>query len=176
MSTKKFNLVILLIAISFYSCGPKIPPQNAIPMGVIETEGVEITAEDGSFKLTSGEVWTPPYQNSTAGSNFNTDQISVIESYRWAHERGAKKVRVKTPYLDKELYGLLLLSKVFEGCSGPATRSYQISVPRSYVQDALGGRISAVYEYYGPCGPYAQLPAFEGKTWVLWLSDIPFNL
>jgi hypothetical protein len=87
---------------------------------------------------------------------------------------GAKKVRVKVPYQSKELYGVLLLSKIYNGCSSAVTRSYQISIPESYVDKALNGKISVLYEYYTNCG-VMPLATTKGKTWVLWLSDVPFK-
>lgn len=178
MTAKKITPFFLILFIfCFYSCGPRVPVQTTIPVGVIATEGVTITAQDGSFELTQGEMWNPPYQNDATGHNFNKEQTNVLDAYKLAYYyMGAQKVRVKTPYIEKDLFGLLLLAKVPYGCDDPTTRSYQISVPRNYVQDALGGRISVVYEYYGPCGPYYRnVDDFQGKTWVLWLSDIPFS-
>ena len=53
-------------------------------------------------------------------------------------------------------------------CSVPVTRSYQISVPKDYVLQAMNGQVSVLYEYYD-CGRDKNL-----KTWILWLSDVPF--
>ncbi|GEM_PF-3139911 len=49
---------------------------------------------------------------------------------------GAKKVRIKTPYVDKELYGVLLFNKAMDKCKAPVTRSYQLTIPEEYVQQA----------------------------------------
>lgn len=74
-----------------------------------------------------------------------------------------------------DLYGVMEFSKVYKACSSlPATRSYFINIPESYLTDATGGNITAVYEYY-TCKP----PIEDGKTerfttWALWLSDVPF--
>lgn len=85
---------------------------------------------------------------------------------------GARKVRVKVPYQSEELYGVLLLSKVFTDCNTAVTRSYQITIPESYVEQAKNGKISVLYERYSGCG---MVKNKDGKTWVLWLSDIPFR-
>ena len=148
--------------------------KTTVPYGKITTEGVEIVAEDGGFHLKYGERWVPPFQNVTTNEGMHGSNVDMISFHKTAKEKfGAKKVRVKTPYMSKDLHGLLLLSKIYDGCDGAVTRSYQISIPESYVSDALDGKISVVYEYYNaPCGNVGV--SAKPKTWVLWLSDIPF--
>lgn len=176
-----FN-VLLLVMVSFIlnSCASplSIDPYNAyksVPFGKIITDGVEITAENGTFTLRSGEVWTPPYQNLTPGYGINTPSADMVNLYKAALVLGAEKVRVKVPYQSEPLYGVLLLSKVYPQGNSAVTRSYQISIPESYVDAAQNGKISVLYEYYdtGDYDSYGN--PIVPKTWVLWLSDIPFS-
>lgn len=169
------KVLILCMAISLLnSCTSVVPFSQPVPLGTIATKDVTIKAEDGSFEFKTGERWTPPYQN-VINSQFHVKDTDVLNLYNWALEAGAKKVRVKVPSLKEELYGILLLNKVNTGCDFAVTRSYQISIPDSYVQQALNGKISVVYEHYPRCGPIVFEGPFEAKTWTLWLSDIPFR-
>ena len=45
------------------SCGASQVP---VKLGYINTEGVEIRAEDGSFSLQSGDSWAPPFRSNDA--------------------------------------------------------------------------------------------------------------
>jgi hypothetical protein len=84
-----------------------------------------------------------------------------------ALEIGAERVIVTTPYLDKPLFGVLLLSKVSTKATGAGARSYYIQVPESYVREATGGRTSVVYERI-------QTERGEWFNWALWMSDVDF--
>jgi len=192
--TLQFNgFLALMILLIFNSCGSIGSIDKSVPYGKIITEGVEITAEDGSFTLRSNEVWTPPFQNDTEGTGLNSAKTDMVGFYKDALEHGAKKVRVKVPYQTEPLYGVLLLGKVYSGVSLAVTRSYQISIPVSYVEAAQNGKVSVLYEYYdvkkkspskilkyaalGAAGALIKSPDENNpKTWVLWLSDIPFSL
>ncbi|HLV23726.1 MAG TPA: hypothetical protein VKY36_02965 [Moheibacter sp.] len=159
------SLIMCGLAFVLFSCGAKLVPVN---YGNITTQGVVIKAEDGSFVLTSGDTWTPPFQSSMKDPDDHTVLGSKITTrYDFAMELDAKKVKVKTPYMEKELYGVLMLNKAIEGCKSPVTRSYQISIPEEYVQKALNGQVSVLYEYYD-CGKRTA------QSWILWLSDVPF--
>lgn len=154
----------LLLAFMFFSCGSKLIP---IKYGNITTPGVVITADDGSFKLVNGETWTPPFYTIADPSDMEHINNKTTSKYNFALEMHAKKVKVKTPYLDKELYGVLMFNRAIKGCESPATRSYQISIPEQYVIQAQNGQVSVLYEYYD-CGK------LNAKSWILWLSDVPF--
>src|SRR5690606_10203828 len=161
----KFFITGIVFMFLLVSCGVKL---TTVKFGKISTPDVTITAEDGTFVLKSGDNWNPPFY---AMSEYNFLQVQQLEinkdittQYDFAiEELGAKKVRVKTPYSDKELYGVILFNKVAEKCKVPVTRSYQIVVPEDYVQQAMNGQVSVLYEYYDCSG-------FSLKTWVLWLS------
>lgn len=137
-----------------------------VPLGKITTDGVTIRAEDGTFNLKSGDIWTPPFQNNLSSELNSKKDLTNFHSK--AMELGAKKVRVKVPYQSEELYGILYLSQVSDKCSSATTRSYQITIPNNFVIAAKNGRVSVLYEYYS-CGRK------QPKTWILWLSDMPFR-
>lgn len=141
------------------------PYMNPVSEGVVKTEGVTIRSEDGSFSLQSGERFTPPFQfpkyhtgaNPPTSENFN--------------ECTCRKVRVKVPGRDQELYGLLRLSMMFANAHGPGSRSYLIEIPQSYINEARNGNISVVYEKVPLKGS-----EWRWQTgWTLWLSDLPMN-
>ncbi|MBA5628663.1 hypothetical protein [Moheibacter lacus] len=164
---KAFTKLIIggFILTVFFSCGTNFTPIN---YGNITTPGVEITADDGSFYLTSENSWSPPFQSTVSGVDDMEDINNRITSqYDFAMRFNAKKVKVKTPYLNKELFGVLMLNPAIDGCENTATRSYQIAIPEEYVHQALNGQVSVLYEYYD-CGK------LNAKTWILWLSDVPF--
>lgn len=167
--------IFLATVLSLASCSSSAPMTNVnVPFGVIKTEGVTIRDVNNRFVLESGVSWTPPFQNSTHGFGLHKAGASIAQLSDLAITKmGAKRVRVKVPYMEQELYGVLLLSKVYDGCTSAVTRSYQISIPESYVEKALDGRISVLYEYYSDCETLRFYNA-NAKTWVLWLSDIPF--
>ncbi|MFA7687717.1 MAG: hypothetical protein WCY25_07620 [Moheibacter sp.] len=201
---------LILISIFLTSCAtrsvyippaPVVPIYKSVPYGKIVTDGVEITAEDGSFTLLPNEIWTPPFQNETSGYGINKPDADMVNLYKVAlHSMGAKQVRVRVPYQSEPLYGVLLLSKVHPESTAAVTRSYQISIPEGYVAAAQNGKISVLYEYYdmpktngtygisqesvssGLIGFSTMTSPSAGfsietspKTWVLWLSDIPFS-
>lgn len=170
---KSTNFFVTSLLLLLISCG-SIKQKVTVPIGVIKTEGVKISAEDDSFVLESGKIWTSPFQNDTHGYGMHGKNADMVNFFKLAVDKmGAKKVRVKVPYQTKELYGVLLLSKIYDGCSSAVTRSYQISIPKSYVEKALNGKVSVLYEYYTACGVVKDMDPLA-KTWVLWLSDIPF--
>jgi hypothetical protein len=162
-----------------YSVEQTVKPQSIM----IATQGVTIAAEDGSFTLRSGVPAAVPFMNATNGIGIHGENAPIIDLYKeaWAN-KWARKVTVAVPGREKPLYGLLLLSMVFADGVGPATRSYQITIPETYIAAASGGRISVVYEKYNvksenstvdsPWGTTTLVP----KNWVLWLSDMPFDV
>jgi hypothetical protein len=134
--------------------------------GVIQTPGVTITADDGSFVLRSGERFAPPFamESWTCFLDWGGPQL---ELYPQALEGGARPVHVQHPALPEPLYGILQLCVVAED-SGPATRSYQIEIPESYIFETDGGRHSVVYGVAPSALSTTQAP------WVVWLSRDPF--
>lgn len=174
----RFNAIILGLFFSslLVSCGST---KSLISAGKINTPGIVIRAMDNSFVMKSGTVWHPPFINDLGkldqdaiGLGGGGDRIAqnIAKNYKYALNKGAKKVMIKTPYSDKELYGVLMFLPAISGTAcpdSPVKRSYQISVPERYVRTALNGQVSVVYEYY-PC------QGWQLKTWILWMSDVPF--
>lgn len=156
-----------------YSRQDSLAPVVNISQGLIATKGVTIQAANGSFVLESGQSFRPPFQvdgfnlwyTSQGQVNRPTDLTGRAMN---ALEIGAERVIISTPYLDKPLFGVLLLSKVSTAAEGPASRSYYIEVPESYVREATGGRTSYVYERVQIKGGY------EWFSWALWMSDVDF--
>lgn len=167
-----------LIAVLFLSsnCAVTVPAapieMSSVHTGIIASDGVEITAMDDSFTLKANERFTPPFQSSkyfydTSYAPLVQDVYKLTAGEFPGYEY--KKVRVKTPYNDTDLYGVISFSKVLTKCANqPTTRSYRVQVPSGYVKKALNGKVSCVYEYYS-CNGKDKI-----ATWVLWLSDVPF--
>ncbi|MBI3111412.1 MAG: hypothetical protein HYZ01_07560 [Ignavibacteriales bacterium] len=160
-----------------YSRKDALAPVVNISQGLIATKGVTIQAANGSFVLESGQAFRPPFQ--VDGYNLwytSQGQVSrpadLTGRAMNALEIGAERVIVTTPYLDKPLFGVLLLSKVSNKVSskatGPGSRSYYIEIPETYVREATGGRTSYVYERIQLEG------GDEWFNWALWMSDVDF--
>ncbi|MBU0482487.1 MAG: PDZ domain-containing protein [Proteobacteria bacterium] len=85
---------------------------------------------------------------------------------------------VTVPGVEQKLFGVLFLGKAHVNATGPASRSYQIQIPDSYIKAALGGKISVVYEPINfRTNWYTGSNPVDSKThsWILWLSDMPFT-
>jgi len=159
---------ILFFSILLTSCGANVVP---VPQGKILTEGIEIHGIDRDFVLKSGEVWKPPFYTKMedVGDQRRIDK-NIHEEYLFALKHmKAEKVRIKTPYSEKELYGVLALNKVFKGCERySATKTYEISISKESVDQAIKGKTAVLYEKY-PCKGKNYI-----KTWILWIDDVPF--
>lgn len=138
--------------------------------GVITTEGVQIEAQDGSFRYVSGERFTPFGVFDTYGHSLHNKSSTVKERWRLALELGATPVLVSTPYREEPLHGLLLFHRIDRRAGGAVSRSYNIRIPERYVQEATGGRMSVVYEPYSVPGVGDDA---RPMAWTLWLSDLP---
>lgn len=147
-------------------------PTHPMRAGMVETEGVTIRAADGSFTLTAGEQFLPPFQNRCYDVPLATEDRLTDEGHAQALALGARRVDVVVPGRDRPLFGLLLLCDVPDTASGPGSRSYRITVPPEYVDAATGGRISAVFERVTWTRADGSTPWWYG--WVLWLSDAPY--
>ena len=142
----------------------------SIPKGKIESDSVVIIAEDGSFKL-EGE-FKAPFVSDVHYHSYNKKGNKLIHGYQRALDFGAKRVRVKTPYSDKELYGVLVLDKADERGIGAGVKSYKIIIPKAYVEAAQDGKISVVYEYYHlKNDEITDLSDVKKYSWILWISD-----
>ncbi len=141
-----------------------------ISKGVIENRDIVITATDKSFTL-QGE-FDAPFQSNLQYNSLKIPDNDLLQSYKDALYRGAKRVRVKIPGLDHELYGILALEKADQDGIGPGTRSYKIIIPEPYVNAAKNGKISVVYEYYKLKNDgLIDISKIKERSWMLWLSD-----
>jgi hypothetical protein len=157
---------------SSYSRMDYLRPVTNVSQGILAAKGVSIQAADGSFVIEAGQSFRPPFQvdsyNLWAVTQEQSDRPADLAGRALnALEIGAERVIVTTPYLDKPLFGVLLLSKVSTKATGAGARSYYIQVPESYVREATGGRTSVVYERI-------QTERGEWFNWALWMSDVDF--
>lgn len=157
---------------SSYSRQEHLAPVTNVSQGTLATKGVTIQAADGSFTIEAGQSFRPPFQvdahNLWIVAQVQSDRpLDLAGRALNALEIGAERVIVTTPYLDKPLFGVLLLSKVSTKATGAGARSYYIQVPENYVREATGGRTSVVYERI-------QTERGEGFNWALWMSDVDF--
>lgn len=132
-----------------------------VPGAVVATDGVTITAEDNSFRLTAGQPFTPPFSQ---GDNCLLAPAS--DNYGQAIATGARPVVIDLAN-GRRLYGLLSLCGAPVTATDPATRSYRIQVPEDYIAATSGGRVSMVFEPFTSGAPSA-------KAWILWLSETSF--
>lgn len=138
------NTVFYLFGFSFITFMLSSCATTNIPYGKIADQGVTIRAEDNSYTLESGDYWRSPR---VKGSKKVNTTKNILDYYKKALDKGeATRVKVKVPGIDKELYGVLLLNKVGKSVRNPASRSYRISIPEKYIEGALDGRMSVVYE------------------------------
>lgn len=176
-------IYITFFLLLFASCTPKFIFHNKVIQNplTIGTEGVVIEAEDGSFKWEYGKNYDLNGLNFQTHEWFNSNSLNLkTDDFARLNKEKAIKVRVITPNLDKPLYGLLEINSIYKPCLGtsPETRSYYIQVPKTYVEAALGGKVSVVYETYkcrrGYFDKGKSIPKpMNISSWVLWLSDRP---
>lgn len=182
-------VLFLLFVSTLLLAGCSSVPMTAIKSGKLATQGTIIKAEDGSFTIRAGEIFTPPYQNSQfyvqnpeGGYSFAGDvksdfqasrkyifQRSLVGQFDRALEAGAKPVRISTPYYKDELYGLLFFGMGVGVNTDLASRSYMMQIPRKYVEKAINGRVSVVYEQQNTGLKLGKVP-----TWIVWMSDQRF--
>jgi hypothetical protein len=145
------------------------------------TGGIDIVFEDGT-RIQGGQTFTPQFFTSgwkNPGNGFAS---------MYSQSKGRK---VTINYKGTKYYGILEFNNVYKGCNtDPAARSYAINIGESAFSSASGGNISVQYEYYDCSAGYTEeVTSKKGKkklkkkkvgpgkytTWVLWLSDVPFN-
>jgi len=170
MRSKLFLSAIILTSLLFAGCAVQ---NKVITKAQLATPKITITAVDGSFSIKNGEVFKPSFSSKTSDFSLQNKNENVIDLYDVAIEKyGAKKVKVLVGEEDSssEFQGILLFSNVFDDGFGPGSRSYQIKVPDMYIEAARGGKVSVVYE------TYPRKAGKTGKGWVLWISDLPFEM
>jgi hypothetical protein len=150
--------MLALLGCSIGCAGAPRPAFRPVPSGNVATPGIEILAEDGTFRLYTGQMFTPPF---TLGDRCVLDPTADNAGVGLAN--GAKPVIVKLAD-GRQLYGLLALCGAPSSATGPATRSYEIQVPEEYIAATAGGMVSVVFE------PFTQ-STLGAKAWILWLSQ-----
>lgn len=154
---------------------------NVPTQGSLGSEGVVITAEDGSFTLKPGERFRPPFSGCPEvwKSSSMSDRILVAPAH-WSSwlERGAKRVRVSHPSVKEPLYGILAFCPVSEKGPSPVQRAYYVLVPDATVQKTEGGYMEVVFEPYD--FESGVFESWGGATvtvvaWALFLSRTPFE-
>ena len=163
----KYILTLSIALLMFSGCASKIKP---ITHGEIKDSGIVITAEDNSFKLQG--KFKAPFHSDISYNSVNVSGNKMIKGYFRALQYDAKHVRVKVPYKETELYGVLVLDNAQKLAVGPGSQSYKIIIPKPYVDAATGGKISVVYEYYHiEDDSMFDLDEIKKYSWILWLSD-----
>lgn len=165
----KYIFVLLIGLLLFTGCGSTYT--KVIPSGVIENRDIVIKADDGSFEI-SGE-FSSPFVSEVHYHSYNIGGNKLIKGYRRALEFGAKHVRVKVPFSDTELYGVLALDNADVRGIGAGINSYKVIIPEAYIDAAKNGKISVVYEYYHLDNEesFSDLSEVKKYSWILWLSD-----
>ncbi len=160
--------IFLAIFMLFFSgCAASMYTKN-VTSGVLEDDGVTISAQDGSFVI-KGE-FKPPFKSEAHLHTLNANGTKLLKLYRQALQFGAAKVNID--YHGERLYGVLALDDIDTHGYGVGTNSYRIIIPKAYVDAAKGGKISTVYEYYH-IEDYNMSDNSNIKkySWILWFSD-----
>ena len=147
-----------------------------IPVGTLTNPDTRIVASDGTFTITSGQQFTPPFYVDLWGPNFASfADANIIEGFRAARAAGAKDVRVSVPGRSQPLYGVLAFSTVYSAASGPGTRSYLLTIPKDKIDNAYAGNTSVVFEdvAYKQTFSNGAVTNQQFRSWVLWLSATP---
>lgn len=149
---------------------------KSIPVVHLVTPGVRIEARDGSFKLVSGQQAYTPFEMDIWSQNSQPfSDNTILNGFSAAKPLGAKDVAVYIEGRSAPLYGVLILSKVYNAATGPGTRSYRIDIPQDKIDAAYSGVTAVVYEDVA----FQQLWSTGGqqthqfRSWILWLSSTP---
>ena len=163
-------ILSLLIALLLFSGCASTTYTKPIKKGQIKDSNIVIRGSDGSFKI-KGE-FKVPFQSRVHYHSMNKKGKKLIKGYHRALQYNAKHVRIKVPSRDKELYGVLVLDDADARGFGAGVNSYKIIIPQPYVDAAVGGKISVVYEYYHiKDDTMFDIEDIKKYSWILWLSD-----
>ncbi len=160
------------LATALFGCANALT-RKPVEYGVLATPGMEIAAEDGSFRIVSGERFEPPFQGDIWLQNSHpyVDRDTLIGAWRQALQHGARKVVVRARGREP-LHGVLLLNTHVRGATGPSAFNYRIEVPDRYLDAATGGKTAVVYEMTDWINQQGGKNFW--KSWILWISDEPF--
>ena len=163
-------IIVLSIILTIFSGCATTTYTKPIPNGKIDNSEIVITAQDNSFVI-QGE-FKAPFESRVHYHSFNISGQKLIKGYHRALQFDAKHVRVKVPYKEEALYGVLVLDNADNRGIGSGTKSYKIIIPKPYVDAASDGKISVVYEYYHLKNDgLTDLSDVKKYSWILWLSD-----
>ncbi|MEP7322839.1 MAG: hypothetical protein ABI761_13010 [Saprospiraceae bacterium] len=151
---------------------------------IIITILLEGTEKGKKITLHQGEQFNDLFKNKTLTQYEGWVNPSKDFSKAFKNSKGYKVIIDRIHKNGKEtFYGILEFNKIYEKCSGdPSARSYFIRIPDLYLNNARGGNLSVVYEYY-ECAPREGDKTVRDYTtkksrytsWVLWISDITFE-
>ena len=127
------------------SCASRqVIPQEIVYRNVevvtVGTPGVQIEAADSTFAFDSEGAFQTPFVVSSCPENPTTDSLDAVIA------AGGQSVRVTHPDSGEPLYGVLAFCPISEAVTGPASRSYLVQVPSTYVAATSDNRVSVVYE------------------------------
>lgn len=149
---------------------------KSIPVVHLATPGIRIEARDKSFTLTSGQQAYTPFEMDIWSADATPYlPANIVNGFGAAKTAGAKDVLVYVEGRAAPLYGVLVLSKVFNAASGPGTRSYQIAIPQDKIDAAYSGVTAVVYEdvLWKQVWNSGYTVDNRWHSWVLWLSATP---
>jgi len=177
--TRRLATVAMLATLAACSSTPdEITDRSlkSIPVGFVPDETLTIVAADGSFTLKGGEQFSSPFQaNAWSPMSAALNPGQIVEGFDFARKAGARNVKVFVKGRDKPLYGVLLLSQVYNSAEGPGARSYQITIPADKIAAAYGGRTAVAYEdvQYTRRWDNGMTRKNQWRSWALWLSMTP---
>lgn len=112
---------------------------HPLASGSLENVGAVIE-EPGVFRIVGGQSFTTPF---SVGC---TKLDASANGWQAALAAGAHRVAIYLPGHPRIYGGVLALCTIHKTASGPSSRSYQLVIPESKVQDAQDGLISSVAE------------------------------
>lgn len=157
----KINCLLITIALTLLGCAMP-SPFASIKTGVVITPDLTITAEDGSYSLTSGMKFTTPHEGGIGASPSNIRPNYTGQLF----DHDGKNVRLSIG--SELLYGALVFYSANNrvGCDGIAMQSHSIKVTQSAIDEALDGHTAFQYGSY-------VCDNKEVVSWALWFSDKP---
>ncbi len=162
----KFKLFIACIALTLAGCSSHstMTPKYAS----LTNSNVTIEAEDGSWKLQSGQTFTPPFTEAIEDAPL--PKVKTVQKHisLYSHKSYSDYVQEVTVTVGNEkFHGKMLFSNVYEDAgSASAKRRWTVGIPDSYLNIARSGNVAVLYQ------PYAYNNQ-DWASWVLWISNLP---
>lgn len=129
-----------------------------------------------------GDIWgidrTPGERLSYMSCRSTQGECEPVRRSIQAKERARPyQVRVHVAGQERPLHGLLAFFPVFSTAEGSASRLHRIEIPERYIERAVGGGVSVVFQPYEARYRDAEsgdIETTERVSWALWMSDVPF--